>query len=276
MKPESSSRGTSVGPVPRDLPARRLPRHMIRMDLLGRIGLAALAWLVPGAVAVPAADAPAYAVASTTAEAGTLLAADETAWSGVSAIAWGPAPYETRFRALWSPAGLVVRFDADDPSPWHTMTRRDEHLWEEEVVEIFLDPDRSGRDYYELEINPGNAVCDLRMIQASPWKGDFEWDLAGLETRVHTRKDAAGRTTGWTATALLPWPGLRPLPSAAKVAVPPRPGDRWRFNVFRVERPGGPKAPQKDGVSAAWSPPAGRSFHEPAAFRDLVFAGATR
>ncbi len=79
------------------------------------------------------------------------------------------------------------------------MTRRDEHLWDEEVVEIFLDPDRSGRDYYELEINPANVVCDLRMI--SPWpdkKGDIDWNLAGLETRVHAaeerRRDArAGR-----------------------------------------------------------------------------------
>ena len=58
------------------------------------------------------------------------------------------------------------------------MTRRDEHLWDEEVVEIFIDLDRSGRDYYELEVNPANVVCDLRMI--SPWpdkKGDIDWDL---------------------------------------------------------------------------------------------------
>jgi hypothetical protein len=239
-------------------------------------GLIVLLGLVALARPAMAGEASAYTVASTSAETGTLLAADETPWTGVSAIAWGPAPYETRFRALWSPAGLFVRFDADDPSPWHTMTRRDEHLWEEEVVEIFLDPDRSGHDYYELEINPGNVVCDLRMITASPWNGEFEFDLPGLETRVHARKDAGGGTTGWTATALLPWPGLRSLPSAAKVAVPPRAGDRWRFNVFRVERPGGPKAPEKDAVSAAWSPPAGRSFHEPAAFRDLVFVGPAR
>lgn len=236
--------------------------------------------VLAGLVLLPArgraAQTPSYTVASTTAEAGTLLAADETAWIGATAIVWGPAPYETRFRALWSPAGLVLRFDATDPSPWHTMTRRDEHLWQEEVVEIFLDPDRSGRDYYELEINPGNAVCDLRMITASPWKGEFEWDLAGLETRVHTRKDAAGRTTGWTATALLPWPGLRSLPSARKVAVPPEAGDRWRFNVFRVERPGGPKAPERDAISAAWSPPSGESFHDPGAFRDLVFASPAK
>jgi hypothetical protein len=223
-----------------------------------------------------AADTPAYTVATTAAEGAALLAADDAAWKGASAITWGPSPYETRFRALWSPAGLFLRFDADDASPWHTMTREDEHLWDEEVVEIFIDLDRSGRDYYELEINPVNVVCDLRMI--SPWpnqKGDIDWDLAGLETRVHERK-AAGSPQGWTATAFLPWSGFRALPSAERLALPPKAGDAWRFNVFRIERPGGPKSPGKDAVFAAWSPPSGRSFHDAGAFRDLVFAGAAR
>jgi hypothetical protein len=108
----------------------------------------------------------------------------------------------------------------------------------------------------------------------SPWpdkKGDIDWNLAGLETRVHPHGGAGG-SPGWTATAFLPWPGLRALPSAAKVSLPPKPGDAWRFNVFRIERPGGPKSPEKDAVFAAWSPPSARSFHDTTAFRDFVFA----
>jgi hypothetical protein len=229
--------------------------------------------------AARAADSPAspaYSVAVATADSAALLAADEAAWAGSSVVAWGPAPYETRFRALWSAAGLFLRFDADDPSPWHTMTRKDEHLWDEEVVEIFLDPDRSGRDYYELEINPANVVCDLRMISAWPdKKGDIDWNLAGLETRVRTEK-SAGRVRGWTATAFLPWRGFLSLPSAERLALPPKPGDSWRFNVFRIKRPGGPASPEKDAVFAAWSPPSALSFHDAGAFRDFVFAGAAR
>ncbi len=223
------------------------------------------------------ASSPSYEVARAVAPVESLLAADGAAWAGALAVEWGPAAYTTRFRALWSDEGLFLRFDSTDPSPWHTMTRRDEHLWDEEVVEIFLDADRSGRDYYELEINPANVVCDLRMI--SPWpdkKGDIDWNLAGLETRVHAAKDAAGKATGWTATAFLPWSGLRPLPSAGKVAVPPKAGDRWRFNVFRIERPGGPGAREKDAVFAAWSPPSGQSFHDAGAFREFVFLPPAR
>jgi len=244
---------------------------------LAGAGLAAagLSLMAGGALATDAA--PGYTVVATTAERAMLLAAEEAAWAGASPVEWGPAAYTTRFRAVWSDEGLFLRFDATDPSPWNTMTKRDEHLWEEEVVEIFLDADRSGRHYYELEISPANVVCDLDMISPMPnYKSDFAWDLAGLETRVHAAKDAEGRTTGWTATAFLPWRGLRALPSAARVATPPRPGDRWRFNVFRIDRPGGKANPEKDAVQVAWSPPSLKSFHDPSAFRDFVFVGPAR
>jgi Carbohydrate family 9 binding domain-like len=225
-------------------------------------------------LAAPAegASAPSsYHVARATASRGDLLEKGEAAWARAQAISWGPAAYGTRFRALWDDTGLYLRFDATDPSPWHTMTKRDEHLWEEEVVEIFLDLGRSGRDYYELEISPANVVCDLQMMSASPWKGDFGFGLAGLETRVSMFKDAKGGIAGWIATAFLPWSGFRPLPSAEGLALPPKPGDAWRFNVFRIKRPGGPTAPEKDAVEVAWSKPPGQTFHAPEVFRDLVF-----
>ncbi len=90
------------------------------------------------------------------------------------------------------------------------------------------------------------------------------------------RAGTGGGAPGWTVTAFLPWRGLRGLPSAGKVTLPPKPGDAWRFNVFRIERPGGKASPEKDGVFAAWSPPSVQSFHDAGAFRDLVFVGASR
>jgi hypothetical protein len=220
-----------------------------------------------------AASAPGYRVKLATADRAALLAATESAWAKAQRIAWGPAPYETRFRALWSDAGLFLRFDSDDSSPWHTMTKRDEHLWEEE---IFLDIARSGKDYAELEISPANVVCDVRMITAWPnKKGDLGWNLEGLETTVHPAKDSAGKTTGWTATAFLPWDAFRSLPSAKGIALPPKPQDSWRFNVFRIKRPNGPSAPEKGVVEAAWSPVPGESFHVPEVFRDFVFGSST-
>jgi hypothetical protein len=240
------------------------------------VGALLLAGVLIAPLALAAAGSePDYSVAGTAASRDALLAASPDAWSDAAPIEWGPDRYRTAFRALWDADGLYLLWDATDPDPWHTMTKRDEHIWDEEVVEIFIDLDGTGRDYYELEINPANVVCDLRMV--SPWpdqKGDIDWDLEGLETRVHARTDDQGATTGWTATAFLPWSGLRSLPSAREIALPPEPGDNWRFNVFRIKRPGGPQEPAKDAVFAAWSPPSGRSFHDAGAFRPLRFEAA--
>ena len=217
-------------------------------------------------------NAPGYDVVRLEQPRTALLEVDAAAWREAPAIEWGPEPYRTRFRACWDPLALHVRFDAADSAPWHTMTRRDDHLWEEEVVEIFLDADGSGRNYAELEISPVNVVCDLRV--ASPWpslKSFTEWDWDGLSTAVVPLRDTSGDIDGWTALGRLPWIGLRSLYPDIGVALPPEPGQTWRFNVFRVKRPAGPARPHDGVVLAAWSRPAGPSFHDPVAFRGLTF-----
>ena len=197
---------------------------------------------------------------------------NESPWWDAHSFRYGPTLYETEFRALWNAEGLYLRFDATDTNPWFTMTDRDDPIWEEEVVEIFLDLNRSGTNYAEIEISPSNVVTDVRMVRGVPDKEmDLAWDFEGLESHVRLNKYRDGQTAGWTAVAFLPWAGFQSLPSAGAISLPPAPADRWRFNVFRIKRPGGERRPTEDVVFAAWSPPSGESFHEPAVFRDLVF-----
>ena len=221
--------------------------------------------------AIPA-DAS-YEVRRANAAPEALLAGSDAAWGGAAAITWGPAPYETRFRALWTDVALAVRFDAQDDEPWNTWHDRDDPLWEEEVVELFLDVMGRGVDYAEVEISPANVVCDLHV--ATPWpdlRSERAWDWEGLETRVLRRQQAGDRRGDWSAMAWLPWSGLRSLYPGAEERVPPTAGDSWRFNVFRIKRPGGPDDPERGAIYAAWSPPAeGPSFHAPTAFRGFTF-----
>jgi hypothetical protein len=202
----------------------------------------------------------------------TLLDAQATGWAAADVNAWGAAPYMTRFRALWTDAALFLRFEAEDDAPWHTMTRRDDPLWEQEVVEVFLDPSRSGVGYAELEISPANVVCDL--VVRRPWpdlRSDPSWHIDGLATRVVRWGGREAGGDDWAATARVPWQGLRPITDG--VNVPPRPGDTWSFNVFRIKRPGGPAHRGRNAVLSAWSPTGTPSFHVPSAFGSLVFAG---
>jgi hypothetical protein len=201
-----------------------------------------------------------------------LLGGRDAAWASAVAIAWGEAPFGTRFRALWAPATLFVRFDADDTSPWFTKLERDASLWEEEVVELFLDPAGAGVDYYELEISPANVVCDLRVRRPFPnLHSETAFDLDGVETAVTLHGEGPGVAPGWTATAALPFAGLRSLPVPAAVRMPPAAGDAWRFNVFRIKRPNGPMRPTDGAILAAWSPTGTPSFHVPAAFQAFTF-----
>ena len=209
---------------------------------------------------------PGYEARSAPAEATAALPADAAAWDRAHVAEWGPAPYGTAFRALWNDAGLHLRFDSDDDGPWHTMTGRDDPIWEEEVVEIFLDPERDGR-YVEVEVNPAGVVCDLRRLGAGETGSDpipvpsgtmdRGFDVAGLEVTVEAH------ATGWTTTAFLPWSGLG-LDAA------PQPGAVMPFNLFRIKRPGGPEAPAEGVVFNAWSPTGSPSFHVPEAFRPLT------
>jgi cellulose/xylan binding protein with CBM9 domain len=217
---------------------------------------------------------PNYVVLATAARAPALLLDGEEDWARAERITWGPDAIATSFRALWSEAGLFVRYDVTDPSPWHTLTKRDEQLWNEEVVELFLDVGATGRSYAEVEWNPVNAVVDLWVDKAEN-RFDKAWDWSGLESRVDPRRGEAGRTTGWTVVSFLPWAAVAGK-APAGTALPPRPGDRWRFNVFRIERPGGPAAPEKDVQLLAWSPTGGPSFHVPKAFREIFFSTPRR
>ncbi|MCH7826252.1 MAG: carbohydrate-binding family 9-like protein [Acidobacteria bacterium] len=213
-----------------------------------------------------------YGVRRSSAATEALLGAGRDAWERALEVSWGPEIYATSFRALWGEEGLFVRFDAVDPSPWHTLRERDDHLWNEEVVEIFIDPDGDGRNYAEVEINPHNVVCDLLIFEGSPnLRSDIDWDHDGLQSSVQPLHGADGETVGWTAVALLPWSGFATLPDIGGVPLPPRAGDVWGFNIFRIKRPSGPAEPELDAVYAAWSPTSGPSFHEPAVFRALEF-----
>jgi Domain of unknown function (DUF1083). len=224
--------------------------------------------LVMFALAFAAAQAagPSYTAHRTTASKASLLAADQASWKPAQVITWGPAPYQTSFRALWNETGLYVRFDSDDTNPWSTMTKRDDHLWEEEVVEIFLDITGKGYDYAEFEVNPANVICDVRMARPAPNpSSDLTWNMENLESNVIRNEK------GWVALLYLPWDGFKTLPGVTASHVPPKPGKAWRFNVFRIKRPNGPKDPETGAIFAAWSPTGQRSFHVPAAFREFVF-----
>ena len=168
----------------------------------------------------------------------------------------GEAPAQrTSLRAWWEPDAWHLRFECEDAHPWATITERDGPLWAEEVVEVFFDPVGDLEAYFEIEVNPRNAVCDLILRRTrSGWRKSFDWHCAELRTAVQITPG------GWNAELQIPF--------AAVTNDPVAPGTRWRGNFFRIDRPGGPGSVPE---LSAWSPTLRPTFHRPDFFGTIEF-----
>ncbi len=167
---------------------------------------------------------------------------------------------QTTARIAHDGVTLFVRFDCVDRDIWGTYERRDDPLWQEEVVELFLAP--GGEDptrYYELEVSPGGVLFDARVENRGgdrmQRKVDVSWDCPGIGWSA-TADPARGR---WRAQLSIPWASVAP-PGAVPAT--------WRANFYRVERP-------RDGEAeySCWCPtltePA--DFHRPEKFGCLLW-----
>ena len=145
---------------------------------------------------------------------------------------------------------LLVLFVCQDPDPSATKTKRDDPLWEEDVVEVFIDPFGDLDCYFEFEVNPLNTVLDviIRRLRGGLRK-DFQWNCEGLRT-------ATGLLAyGWVAGLAIPFESFGECNLS-----------QWRINFCRIERP---KAQPRE--LSAWSPTFAGTFHLPERFGVLNF-----
>jgi hypothetical protein len=153
-----------------------------------------------------------------------------------------------------------------DSDAWGSFTNHDDPIYREEVVEVFLDPAGRRRTYIELEVSPLNVVFDAYILndpRCPPVQGLREWRCRGLRTAVHVERETTPKARVckfWNCEMAIPFRQMHDAPN-----LPPQPGDRWRMNLYRVDR-----APRVDEFSA-WSPTEDVSFHRPDKFGELLF-----
>ncbi len=194
---------------------------------------------------------------------------DEEAWAKASAIDnfvnnlnGSPSTYKTEARILYDDKFLYFAFRCVDSNIWATMLRRDQHLWEEEVVEVFLKADPRQNSYIELEVNPLGTMIDIFLLDVRKPLHYESWNSENLRWAVHAVGSVDGQQGDkeWTCEIALPLEDIVPAPS-----IPPKPGDRWRLNLYRVE-----KLPTR--AHLAWSPTFKDDFHMPEMFGEIVFS----
>ncbi len=171
----------------------------------------------------------------------------------------------TFVKICYDPAGLYIAFICNDPDIWGNFSRRDEHLWTEEVVEVFLDTDAEPNTYFEFEVSPKNVLFDSYIVD--PVNIDFEatakCDLPTIQTAVAVDGSLNNRTDRdrrWTVEMAIPFADILPN---GKTVIPGK--TKWKINFYRLNRDN-----KAASLGYAWSPTGGR-FHNPAVFGTLVF-----
>jgi hypothetical protein len=171
----------------------------------------------------------------------------------------------TTAKLLWDDQYLYIAFHCEDSDIWGTTTERDQDIYNQEVVEVFIDDDCDDYSYIEIEVSPLNAVLDLFMLNRNgQTRGLWDWDSEGMRTAVVVDGDPVhhGRNDrSWTVEIAIPMGDFMTAPH-----IPPHPGEVWHVNLYRIDR-----ASWGDEYTA-WSAPGIINYHTPQRFGRLVFS----
>lgn len=193
---------------------------------------------------------------------------DEAEWTEAASVGdfvnnrdGSPGQHKTEARVLYDDDFIYFSFRSTDKNIWSTFRRRDQHLWLEEVVEVFLQANPTVPNYIELEVNPLGTMLDIYLLDARKPLHYESWNSEKLQwgVQVAGTVDGKGGDREWTCEMALPIEDIVTAPHR-----PPQPGDRWRMNLFRVERI--PVA-----AELAWSPTLQNDFHILPRFGEIIF-----
>lgn len=160
----------------------------------------------------------------------------------------------TEVRILWSDDVLYLEFRCryrelytfEDATP----SGRRETLWERDVAEAFVQPDRFGKHFYkEFEVSPNGFWIDLDVFAL----GD-----ANLHSGMRTITEVNQLQHIWTARVAIP---MRSITSHFD------PHSTWRANFFRVEG----REPNRSYFAWHATRTPQPDFHVPRAFGTLTF-----
>lgn len=180
-------------------------------------------------------------------------------WLSDAVSGLGPANPTKLFLAFVKDS-LFVRFECKSNHIRARLCTNGDPVWDEEAVEVFLQPPGEMNNYYEIDVNPLNTCTQLKVYNNAMkgnerhYKGDISWLCHGLKTRVHINGtlNQSGLASEWIAEMLIP---LHQLSSKVYGV--------WRANFFRVDASSNALSYQ------AFNPTAEVDFHRMEYFGEL-------
>jgi hypothetical protein len=175
-------------------------------------------------------------------------------WNGSEA----PLGRRARAKFLWSDTAIYILFEANQGEPLVVAEKPDRskkamNLWDRDVVEIFLAPDKNEpRKYFEFEASPNGEWLDVA-LDSTTGKRIADW-----EYRSEMVSSAKIEDSQVVIAMKIPWAAFGKKPKA---------GDVWLGNLLRCVG----KDPDRGYL--AWSPTMTEepNFHVPERFGEFHF-----
>ena len=168
----------------------------------------------------------------------------------------GTLAHQTRFLLAHDDKALYVAVVADEDEPGAITVasrQRDGVIWQDDSVELFIDTQFDRLTYYHFSTNTRSVQYDAI---GGPDRGEFadpKWNGAWQT------KTAVGPTQYVTEFA---------IPFETLGVAPPKPGEKWGFNVCRSRQAEGKRSGKVE--MGAWSIPYA-NFHQPKHFGNVTF-----
>ncbi|MEM9189258.1 MAG: carbohydrate-binding family 9-like protein [Myxococcota bacterium] len=168
-------------------------------------------------------------------------------------------------RMAWDDDHLYVAFEVDDRDLRCSFENHDDHLWEQDAVELMIDPDGDGENYFEIQVSPTELVFDTRFDsrrQPQPF-GHLNWQ-SNLRAAVVAQGEANDDAVdgGYVAEIAIPFSSFA---VGATPAEPPGPDTTWRIALYVLD------AVEGGQRGVGWSPPLVGDYHVPDRFGRVTF-----
>lgn len=168
---------------------------------------------------------------------GSAAAWQKTGWISIPLLDTSKSSYETKVKLLYSATGIYCLYFCEDRKLTATMQQDFMDLWNEDVIEIFLQPDEKKTAYLEYELSPLNYELPLVIFneggKLNSWI-PFHYDgrrktrhatsIRGGERKAHAAADS------WTAECFIPYDLMKPV-----LDKPPVSGATWKGNLYRID-----------------------------------------
>ncbi len=161
----------------------------------------------------------------------------EKAWAGAAPITllfpWDEqtgAKQRTTVKLLRDQNYLYVGYECEDADITARHENRDDPVYRDDCVEIFIRPNEKSDHYIGLEMNARGVLYDYFFPFPGKLEPGFNLDGVLLKTQLRgTLNQSDDKDQGWSLELAIPWQSLSKLAKH----LPPAGGEQWRVQINR-------------------------------------------